>query len=485
MAVGTFSLELQEQNLLKFITVEPKRLSEVKGEYFVTSTGKTIFQCLKSLSDSQVQLSPTSVAIEIGKNGIDVSEDSVKETIFDKDVTGQSFDYLYRSLKESYIRHELQETFLGDGIKLATSKETFEVGKLVKLRDHLTTYVDLWEDNSTHLYTMEQAYEEQLKAIGERRYGTKFFSTGDGGLDSILTTGFEPGYINILYANSGVGKTTFKLYLENWFIEYNMPLLSVNTELRITSTMDKLLCMRHQIPFQSLYPDQRQGQEIPDFIFDKIIEDKASFQRNNRILIVDRPDIDTDDFEAYIKKARILMGLDDKDPLFVTVDLFTLFKDFNGDNKASKSEDVMNKVHYIMRRNNCSMLAVIQSKRPIDKVKVSSRIDLQKFRPSIEEIKNSGAFEERARVVLGLFREKYFAQKTMNNRPELIKVIPDIAEVIILKQNFGSVGDVLKYHFQGECSKYIPFSDEDYKTYDISSMYEEHGEDENGEIGDT
>ena len=463
--VGNISVELQEQNLLKILTVEPQKMHEVNGQYFVSSVGKTLYNCLKNLYENHVEITPTTLAIEVGKHEVNVSENTLKSVIFDKEIGNQSFDYLNQSLIDSYIRNEMQSTFLKDGISFSTSKEAFDINKLLSLRDMLTNHIDLWGNNRNYLYTIEEAYDLQIAELEKRKFGEYYFSTGDPSLDEVLTTGFEPGYVNILYAHTGLGKTTYKLYLENRHIEFNMPLLSISTELRLSSTMDKLLCMRHKIPMDMLYPNSELQEEIPEFIFEKIKADRQQLMHSNKIRIVDKPDLTLDDVEGLIRKARSSMGLKPTENLLVSIDLFTLLKDFSGDNKASRSEDAMNKLHMIMRRNNSTALAVIQSKRQIEKVKVKTIEDLDKFRPTTEEIKNSGAFEERARVVLALYRAKFFASKTLSHKPEMINAIPDVAEVSVLKQNFGSVGNILKYYFEGSTSTLAPFEDDDYTTH--------------------
>ena len=85
-------------------------------------------------------------------------------------------------------------------------------------------------------------------------------------------------------------------------------------------------------------------------------------------------------------------------------------------------------------------------------------MDLKKFRPVRNQIKNSGAFLERVRWAIGLFRAKYYAELYIEDE-DLWKDMPDYCEVSLLKQNQGTIGVVGKYLFDPTVMSMVPVED--------------------------
>ena len=86
--------------------------------------------------------------------------------------------------------------------------------------------------------------------------------------------------------------------------------------------------------------------------------------------------------------------------------------------------------------------------RDADSAKVATVEDLQKLRPTRNNVKNSSALAERSRTVLAIFREKYYADALLPNDPDA-QILPDILEVQVVKQNMGRVGKIGFYNFNG------------------------------------
>jgi replicative DNA helicase len=138
-----------------------------------------------------------------------------------------------------------------------------------------------------------------------------------------------------------------------------------------------------------------------------------------------------------------------------------MLKDFNigNKNKAELYENAMNSLHEVARRNNVHIVGVVQSRRPDTRINITNVEQLERFRPHIEELKNSAAIEERSRTVISVFRKKHFAMRYLPQDPETL-IMSDIAEIDILKQNMGVLGRI-KYLFDPECYTFTKLVDED------------------------
>ena len=101
-------------------------------------------------------------------------------------------------------------------------------------------------------------------------------------------------------------------------------------------------------------------------------------------------------------------------------------------------------------------MGVLQLKRDAEsQATIHSVDDLDKLRPNRAQIKNAGAFFERARYVLTTFR-KYQYAKLYLKKEEYEGILDDIIEVSIVKLNNGDVGDTVEGIFDAEYFDIIP-----------------------------
>jgi replicative DNA helicase len=158
----------------------------------------------------------------------------------------------------------------------------------------------------------------------------------------------------------------------------------------------------------------------------------------------------------------------------VAVDLITQLKDFmhNKSNQsvANSIETAMNDLNALAKELNVHIIGVAQFNRDADNMKVLTADDLDMLRPSLNNIKNSHALAERSRVVLSLFRKKYYSDRYLP-ADEAAKVEEDILEVNILKNSSGMVGNTLHYLFDGSHFKVLPILDPLPTSTDVELVY--------------
>ncbi len=154
----------------------------------------------------------------------------------------------------------------------------------------------------------------------------------------------------------------------------------------------------------------------------------------------------------------------------VLVDLATQLREFtksaNGMNMANSIDVAMNEATALAKAENSHLIFIVQFNRDADSYKISSIDDLELLRPSLNDIKNSQAIAERSRVVLGLFRKKPYADRSLQHIPEAAE-IEDIMEVQILKSTNGAVGKILKYYFDGIYFSVTPMLEDSTAAIDI------------------
>lgn len=457
--MSELAISFQEQNLLNICIHAPEKLAYVKDIFFLSKIGKDIFNTLKELKEKDLEFSVRNIVM-IG-NTLNSSIDELKiRNLFELNVATTDFDSVYKELRKSKAKEEIRTRIVRDILEHTTSKNSLDLDAIERLRNDLTYQLTQIKSNEDIILTPQMVMNDYMENINRRRDGSFFHTTGDHYLDSLLVTGFEPGYFYVLAARSGEGKTTTSLHIFNQRINKHLPTNFVTTELSRITIIDKLVSKRLRIPMTMLYP-KSMDDSIPDHIIELIESERQKFLKSNKYRIIDTAGLWLKDIRQIIQQTQEEYGVKN---VLTIIDLLTLLRDFSGNNKASTYEDAVNEIQDIVKSTESSILGVVQLKRPGGKIKIETLEDLEMLRPGIEEIKNSGAIEERARIVFSLFRPMFWAKKYLPPESPLFDELEDVAEIMVQKQNLGEVGVSVKYLFEGELnslSKYIPPEDAD------------------------
>ena len=208
--------------------------------------------------------------------------------------------------------------------------------------------------------------------------------------------------------------------------------------------------MRFKTDIRQFY-NQENG--IDDYLRLLLEKERKKLSRVKRYLFVEESNVSKNDLESIIIEAKKIMGVD---YLVCTVDLASMLTDFGV--KPGEIEMSMNEIHIMGRKLNVHFILVFQANREVISEKIRKYEDLDKLRPTLKNIKNSGAIAERSRCVLGLFRKKHYLAQYFPEDPRL-EIEDDIMDVQIMKQNGGSLG-LLKYLFYPEWSYFFPYKED-------------------------
>jgi replicative DNA helicase len=422
----------------------------------LSEEARAFYTTIKNLYTGGITVNKRNVLTEIN-NHIEISESKV-DAVFNIDVDEGDFNGLYNSLKKQWAKNDIQEYLLEDLLSDVSKKGDIDIDKLIETRSLLDERIRTIDESSLSIYTLKDMFNEYNKELNNRESGKSFYDTGCSHLNKYLTNGFAPQMITNIFGQSGVGKSTYALYLVNKQINKMIPSIYFSPEMPLISTMDRLVAQRIRVPIDNLYPSEDDEVGIGENVRAKIKKEMIKLIDNPYFRFVEEESLWLADVEAIIEKTKREMNTD---YLIVTIDLLTMIKDFNlgsSDTKANKYENAMNLLHEIARRQNVHIVGIVQSRRPSGKVVINNVEDLERLRPGIEEIKNSGGIEERSRIVLSTFRKKFFAQKYLPDDPQT-ELMDDIMDVQVLKQNMGSL-PVIHYLFDGPTS-YICKYEED------------------------
>ena len=240
--------------------------------------------------------------------------------------------------------------------------------------------------------------------------------SGYASLDN-LTTGFHPGELVLIAARPSVGKTSFGMNIvENAALRAHKRAAVFSLEMPAEQLVLRMLCTEAKVDMQKV----RRGQ----------IEDEEWLKLSEAMTVIAEGFIFIDATAGITvpeirSKARRLMleqgGLD-----LIMIDYLQIM---NGTgNPGSRQEEVSGisrGLKALAVELHVPVLALSQLSRA-----VAGRTN---HRPVLSDIRDSGAIEQDADVVMFIHREEYYDPKPENK---------DKAEIIIAKQRNGSLGTV-------------------------------------------
>lgn len=448
--------------LLNALAKHPQLLddSRITDKLFANETAKSVYIALRNLYDKQIPITAASL-LQAGQEVDYTINRQIVTTIFEIDPQGaEKIEDILDNLrtvtvkddllsKIDVLREQINQPGKLDGEKL--------LGNLYDI-DQIVQYED--KDRTT-LLDFSSLSDKYLVDLENRKIGRKY-SFGDPLLDDTIKRGAIPGGITIVTAQTSMGKSTFVLSLADNLLDRNCPCMFLSLEMGTIDTMDRFIAKRCEIENDDLYDPA-----TLDGVIERVKEEQKTLTDRKNFYFCEATSVTLSKLRNLIRefkqKAHTTYGT-------VIIDLLSGMKDFMvgtaGGSSAATIENNMNKLEDLAKEENVHIFGVVQLRRDSAE---SSRIhtveDIEKLRPSLNDIKNSGAFGEKAGVVLGLFRPKYYLDRYKVEEPEVVAQTPDILEVQILKdRNGGSAGRILKYMFDGSHFKVYPLIEEENST---------------------
>jgi len=437
--------------------------SRIHEDLFVHEVAKSIYQAIDSLDRDGIPV--TEASLFQRANEIDYSvTTSIISQIFNIDPEGPStLDDILATLQVAKQKQQLSQQF-EQLLKLTSSPGPLNTDKVLDALYKVDTILKSGSSSSL-LKDFDRWSEEYIEDVKERSKGRRY-SYGDDLLDKYIFKGAYPGAITTIAAATGQGKSTFVLNIINSLINLYVPCMYVSLEMDGIDTYDRLISLRREIPLEDLH----KRDESVLSVIDIVEEERKLLKDNKKFYFVEEPFLSIAKLRSLIKEFKQRAKTD---YAVIAVDLATQLTDFMHTRAnisvANAIEEAMNNLNAIAKEQHVHIIAIVQFNREADNMKVHSIEDLDLLRPSLNNIKNSAAIGERSRVVLGLFRKKYYADRYLIG-VEGADLIPDILECQVLKNSSGMVGQVLKYAFEGRYFRCTPLLEDDPSETPASSV---------------
>ena len=297
-----------------------------------------------------------------------------------------------------YLGKEKVETILAD-----TEKKIFE---LVQSRNS-GDYVPIRQVVINAL--------EKIEASAKTKGNVTGLSTGFLDLD-YKTAGMQPSDFILVAARPSMGKTAFVLNIaEHMAFKDNKCVAIFSLEMSKEQLVNRLFSLESRVDAQVL----RTG-DLKDSDWEKLIE-SANVIGKSRLIIDDTPSISISEMRSKCRKFKLEHGLD-----IVIIDYLQLMSGSGrSDSRQQEISDISRSLKAMARELNVPVIALSQLSRAVEQ-----RPD---HRPMLSDLRESGAIEQDADVVMFIYRDDYYNKDSENK---------NIAEIIIAKQRNGPIGTV-------------------------------------------
>ena len=231
------------------------------------------------------------------------------------------------------------------------------------------------------------------------------------------TAGLQPSDLILIAARPSMGKTAFVLNIAQYVAFHeNMCTAIFSLEMSKEQLVNRLFSLESRVDAQAL----RTG-NLSDADWEKLIEGAGTIG-NSELIIDDTPGISISEMRSKCRKYKL-----EHDLKLVIIDYLQLMSGSgkSTDSRQQEISDISRSLKALARELSVPVIALSQLSRAVEQ-----RPD---HRPMLSDLRESGAIEQDADVVMFIYRDDYY------NHDSDMK---GISEIIIAKQRNGPIGTV-------------------------------------------
>ncbi|MBR4953797.1 MAG: replicative DNA helicase [Oscillospiraceae bacterium] len=411
-----------EQAVIGSMLIDPACIPDVlkraRADYFYIQTNKEIFETILSMFNYGQTIDPVTVIEQMKSRGV-FHEETTKNYIIELmrvTPTAANVGEYIGIISDKALQRELGRAassiteMVNDGVGDADAMLESAERQIYALR----------KDRSVGglkpvSEVMAEVYDNlsEMAANGGQLPGV---TTGLIDLDEKIL-GMNEGELILVASRPGMGKTSIALNIAMAATKATGKTVAIfNLEMSREQLVTRILSSESLVDSQKLLKGNLSSGE-----WGRIVSAAANISSLN-ILIDDNPTLSVADMNAQCRRVKNL-GL-------VVIDYLQLMqsaggKQTSGENRQQIVSDISRMLKIMAKELRVPVLCLSQLSRATE-----GRTDK---RPVLSDLRESGAIEQDADVVIGLYREGYYNRECEN---------PNAAEAVILKNRKGEVGIV-------------------------------------------
>ena len=410
-----------EQSILGSILLDKDAIitvtETIKPDDFYKEAHKIIYECMITLSNKGEPIDLITLTEELRKQGHlnDIGGISYITSLSTIVPTTSNVKYYADIVKEKSVLRKL----------IKASNEIINLGY-----SGATKIEDVLEQAEKSIFDISQEKtSDDFKSINlvlmdaydmiEKLYTNKSDVTG-------ITTGFKDlnKKINglqrtdliLIAARPAMGKTAFSLNLvQNAALKGDASVAVFSLEMSKEQLVQRMLSSQSSVELKKIKTGTLNYNDWPRII------DAMAVLSDAKIHIDDTPGIKISELRSKCRKLKIEKGLD-----LVLIDYLQLMEgEGNNESRQQEISKISRSLKILAKELNCPVVALSQLSRAPEQ-----RAD---HRPMLSDLRESGAIEQDADIVMFLYRDEYYHADSESK---------NIGEVIIAKNRHGETGSV-------------------------------------------
>ena len=305
-----------------------------------------------------------------------------------------------------------------EGIANQGYKDTTDVNELLETTEREIFQIVNSRSSSEDFVPINTVALETLENIQSAAMNTGSvtgLSTGFRDLD-YRTAGLQPSDLILIAARPSMGKTAFELNMAQYMaFKKGLTVALFSLEMSKEQLVNRMFSLESNVDAQKLRTGQLNDQE-----WERLIESAGTIGKS-KLIIDDTPGITIAELRSKCRKYKLEYDLS-----IVMIDYLQLMTGSGrSESRQQEISDISRSLKALARELNVPVIALSQLSRAVEQ-----RPD---HRPMLSDLRESGAIEQDADVVMFLYRDDYYNHDTDKK---------GISEVIIAKQRNGPIGTV-------------------------------------------
>ncbi|HOT30932.1 MAG TPA: replicative DNA helicase [Petrotogaceae bacterium] len=408
----------------------PEIIEEIRWEDFYYDKNKTIFKSMEELFEKGEPVDVVTVIENLRANGklASIGGEEFLISLAQATPTTANFLYYTKIVKEKALLRTL----------ITASSEIVESVRTVGDAQEILEFAEkrifsIAEARATRTYdtlpnimhgVFEKIEEFKKRAQEGSNALVTGISTGYKSLDRI-TSGFHKSDLVIIAARPSMGKSSFALNLAaNVAVREKKSVAIFSLEMSKEQLANRVLCSEASVDLQKV----RTGM-ISEDEWNKLVYHAGELSKS-KIIFDDEPGLDPRTLRAKARRMKREFAID---AVFIDyIQLMTSRVKDNSENRQQEISEISRSLKLLARELDITVIALSQLSRAVEQ--------REDKRPRLSDLRESGAIEQDADMVMFLYRDAYYKRKKEDSQNDLILNQAHEAELIIGKQRNGPIG---------------------------------------------
>lgn len=418
-----------EEAVLGAILIEKNALSAVidslKPEVFYKESHQKIYTSVQSLFNRSEPVDIITVTNDLRNRGeLEICGGALYIAQLTNKVTSSSnIEFHARIITQKFIQRELIRV---SNQTLGTAYEE-SADVLEMLDDAQQRLFEVSENNFRRGYdTMQSLVKKAIDEVQKAKESEGHFTGVPSGFTDLdrITSGWQRTDLIVLAARPGMGKTAFTLTMaRNMAVEHKRPVAVFSLEMGAVQLVTRLVASESQLPADKL----RKG-DLKDYEWEQLHARIASLEEAP-IFIDDTPALSVFELRAKCRRLKEQYNIE-----MVMIDYIQLMTIGGGETKGNREQEISTisrSLKALAKELNLPVIVLSQLNRSVE-----TRTGTK--RPMLSDLRESGAIEQDADIVMFIYRPEYYKIDQYEDGSSTMGK----GDIIIAKHRNGALADV-------------------------------------------